>query len=388
MTMLERYSTQFIDENDIDSVQSTLLSNWLTQGPAVDLFEKQIASSIGPKVSCVAVNSATSALHLAYKAIGLGKGDILVTSPITFAATGNAAIYCGAKIILSDVDKITGCMCPLALKRTLRTLDSKGIKPKLVSVVHLGGTTHKLEEIFDVCDFFGVPVIEDASHALGASYWDEKKVGNSDRSMGAIFSFHPVKMITTGEGGAFVSKNLDLIEKVKLGRTHSIVRKSSNTQRPWEYDILDVGYNYRMSDINAALGVTQITKLDKFVQKRREIAKKYIESQLAEFCQFSQDVYIEQSSFHLFQILLNDDLERTALYKHLVSMKIGANVHYKPLNKLTYLKSSNHLIPSNIPAASIYYDRTLSIPNHCRLDEDDPSKIIKVICDFLCHYRK
>ena len=385
---IERYSSQFIDADDLKAVEEVLKSDWLTQGPSVTKFEADLVQRIEKNFKCAVVNSATSALQLAYNALGVGKDDLVLTSPITFAATANAALYNGAKVALSDVDRVSGCMCPKSLERTIIKLAAISKKPKVVTMVHMGGTSYKEEEIFDICEHFDITVMEDASHALGANYDSGNKVGSNSRSAGAVFSFHPVKMITTGEGGAFVSENNELIEKITSLRSHSTMRANENSLRPWEYDIFNLGYNCRISDLNAALGSSQLKKLDQFIKVRREIAKRYVNSELSNFCEFAQGDYLNSSSFHLFQILLKDDFERTALFNHLITKNIGVNVHYRPLSSFSYLRDNDRLVYSSNKNADMHYSQVLSIPNHFNLDFDEVDYVIKVICDFLHNARK
>jgi len=273
------YARQSIDETDVAAVCRVLRSDWLTTGPEVERFEGVVADHCGAR-HAVAVNSATSALHLACLALELGSGDILWTSPITFAASANCALHCGAAVDFVDIDPRTYNLCPKALEKKLQAAEKVGRPPKIVVPVHLCGQPCEMEAIHALSRRYGFRVIEDASHAVGGRYKDAP-VGNCRYGDITVFSFHPVKIITTGEGGMAVTDDSALGEKMALLRSHGITRDPALMSRkpdgPWYYQQIDLGYNYRMTDIQAALGISQMQRLDAFVDRRRELAKRYDE---------------------------------------------------------------------------------------------------------------
>ena len=270
------YGRQDINENDINAVIDVLNSDFLTQGPAIERFEKRVADYCGVKYA-VAVTNATSALHIACKAVGLGEGDILWTSPITFTASANCGRYCGADVDFVDIDDSTYNMSVEELEKKLKTANKL---PKVVVPVHLAGQSCDMKRIYELSRQYGFTVLEDASHAIGADYLDTK-VGSCKYSDMTVFSFHPVKIITTGEGGMVLTNNEELYKKLVLFRSHGITRDvdmmTHEPDGPWYYQQVDLGFNYRMTDIQAALGWSQMARLDEFVARRRYLVKKYNE---------------------------------------------------------------------------------------------------------------
>ena len=271
------YGKQDITDDDIDSVVSVLKSNFLTQGPMVPKFERILCEYVDSKYSVV-VSNATSALHIACLALELSNGDILWTSPITFTSSSSCALYCGASVGFVDIDPNTGLMSIEKLKEKLRVANKDGKLPKIVIPVHLAGQSCDMASIYKLSKEYGFKIIEDASHAIGARYKKEL-VGNCRYSDITVFSFHPVKIITTGEGGAALTNNIDLYNRMNLFRSHGITRDKSKMKNPieahWYYEQISLGYNYRMTDIQAALGISQLSRLEKYVEKRANIAKDY-----------------------------------------------------------------------------------------------------------------
>ncbi|MDB9997746.1 UDP-4-amino-4,6-dideoxy-N-acetyl-beta-L-altrosamine transaminase, partial [Gammaproteobacteria bacterium] len=271
------YGRQDIIQEDIDAVIEVLHSEFLTQGPKVPLFEKTVATKVGAK-HCLAVNSATSALHIACVALGLRESDWLWTSPITFVASANCGLYCGAKIDFVDIDPITYNLCPKALEAKLLVAEQEGNLPKILVAVHMCGQPCDMRSIHALSERYGFKIIEDASHAIGANYLGES-TGNCRYSDITVFSFHPVKIITTAEGGMALTNDNQLADKMNLCRSHGITRDqhlmTHESDGPWYYQQIDIGFNYRMTELQGALGVSQMKRLDNFIDRRRTIAERY-----------------------------------------------------------------------------------------------------------------
>ena len=337
------YSCQNIDLDDKKAVLSVLESEYLTQGPVVSDFEDSLAKYTGAKFGCV-VNSATSALHISCLALGLGDGDIAWTSPISFVASANCVLYCGAKIDFVDINPDSFNICADKLEEKLIRSQKLDILPKVLIVVHMCGQPATMSKIKRLSEKYGFKIVEDASHAIGATY-NDRKVGCCIYSDLTVFSFHPVKIITSGEGGAIVSNDSELAEKVKLFRSHGITREKDKlkcTDMPnWFYEQQLLGFNYRMTDIAAALGLSQLAKVDNFVKKRNVIAERY-SSLLNNFpIKLPKIFYDRTSSFHLYVVRVKSGsakFNRDALYNHLSNMSIGVNVHYYPIYKQPYYK--------------------------------------------------
>ena len=273
------YGRQDITQADIDAVVEVLQSDFLTQGPKVPLFEQSVATKVGAK-HALAVNSATSALHIACMALGLGKGDLLWTTPVTFVASANCALYCGAQIDFVDIDPRTYNLCPKALEAKLIYAEREGKLPKVLVAVHLCGQPCNMQAIHALSQRYGFKIIEDASHAIGGKYQGEY-IGNGRYSDITVFSFHPVKIITTAEGGMALTNDDQLAERMSLYRSHGVTRDSSLMTHlpdgPWYYQQVDLGFNYRMTELQVALGVSQMDRLDTFVARRHELAQRYDE---------------------------------------------------------------------------------------------------------------
>lgn len=385
MSFREQYSRQVIDQSDIDAVVSCLRSDFLTQGPAVSQFESTLERRLNG-ATCVAVSNGTAALHLAFKALNIGTGDLVWTSPITFVATANAALYLGATVDFVDVDPRTWTIDVdrLELELTERRR-AGGPLPKLLVVVHLAGVAHKLPEIRRVCDDFQIKIVEDAAHALGATYTHEGEtilVGECRHSDACTFSFHPVKPITTGEGGMISFAERSSAERAREIRSHGITRDTKRFTKkpggPWHYEMYDLGYNYRMSDIQASLGISQLSKLGALRDQRDQIVHQYRNSIPEQGFRWQNIPPESQSAHHLNIILLDDNATRSRLVQQLRERGIGFNLHYMPV----YLHPFYQSLGQNFmrcPVADDYYQRALTLPLHPFLDDEDMQSIRSVL---------
>lgn len=357
------YGRQDINEQDISNVIDVLKSDYITQGPAINRFEEAFAQKIGANYA-FALNSATSALHIACLSLGVEKGDIVWTSPISFVASSNCALYIGAKVDFVDIDLKTFNMSIDALKEKLEEADKNGNLPKVIIPVHLCGTPCDMEEIKKLSEQYGFKIIEDASHAVGARYKDSY-IGNCEYSDITVFSFHPVKIMTTGEGGMVFTNDKDISKKLELYRSHGVTRDTElmewDTEGPWYYQQVALGFNYRMTDIQAALGLSQLERLDEFVTKRNELVEYYknkLEDLPVSIQEISPDKY---SSFHLLVINIENDSDRKAVFENLRSANIGVNVHYIPIHLQPYYKSLGFQ-EGDFPNAERYYKKAITLP--------------------------
>ncbi len=364
------YGKQSISQDDINAVVEVLKSNYLTQGPKVVEFENDLANYCDAQYAKV-VNNGTAALHLAYLAIGLKQGDIVWTTPNTFVATANAALYCGATLDFVDIDAKTYNLSIEHLKNKLIQAKKINKIPKLVVPVHFAGQSCEMKEIWTLAREYGFKVIEDASHALGGEYMN-KKVGSCEYSHMAIFSFHPVKMITTGEGGAIMTNDKELDSTVSLLRSHGITKEKSkfinNSPGDWHYEQQALGFNYRLTDIQAALGISQLKRLDDFVAKRRAIAEQYFHKLSESFLPYQHPD--TNSSWHLFVIKTKN---RKALFEHLKKNGVASQVHYIPINTQPYYDRKR------LKNSEEYYQYCLSIPIYFDLNSKEQEKIIKIL---------
>lgn len=360
------YGRQAIDANDVQAVIAVLESDWLTQGPAVARFEQSVADYCGA-AHAVAVNSATSALHLACRAVGLGPGDWLWTSPNTFVASANCALYCGAQVDFVDIDPLTYNLCPTALERKLEVAERAGRLPKVVVPVHFAGQPCDMAAIAALSRRFGFFVIEDASHAIGARY-RQTTTGGCNYSDLTVFSFHPVKIVTTGEGGMVLTNRGELAETLERLRSHGITRDPRSmvgeSQGPWYYEQIELGYNYRMTELQAALGGSQMARLDEFVERRRQLARRYCELLEGLPLQVPQQAGEVDPAWHLFVVRL--DLHhirrsRREVFESLRAAGIGVNVHYIPVHTQPYYRALGFRA-GDFPEAEQYYREAISLP--------------------------
>ena len=365
------YGRQAISLEDIEEVKKVLESDFLTQGPKVPEFEQSVSGYCHAKFG-VAVNSATSALHLACRALGLGDGDLLWTSPITFVASANCALYCNATFDLVDIDDNTYNICPKQLERKLRQAKRDKTLPKIVVAVHLAGQPCDLAPISELCKAYGVHLIEDASHAIGAKY-NQRPVGDCYYSDVTIFSFHPVKIITTAEGGIAVTNDESLANKMRLLRSHGITRAVEEMQNgsdgPWYYEQIELGFNYRMTELQAALGISQLKRIDQFVNKRNEIARYYDGAFRNSDIRIPRILSGSYCSFHLYVVRVRAEI-RKKVFEKLTDMGIGVNLHYIPIYKHPYF-SELGFDARDFPAAERYYAEAFSIPIHPMLEARD-----------------
>ncbi len=381
------YGRQTISEKDIEAVIEVLRSDWITQGPVVPRFEKAVAEYCGAKFA-YSVNSATSALHIACLALGVGPGDRVWTSPNTFAASSNCALHCGASVDFVDIDPVSYNMSVGELSRKLDEAEISDSLPKVVIPVHFSGQSCEMEKIADLSRRYGFRILEDASHAIGGRYKNEQ-IGNCKFSDIAVFSFHPVKIITTGEGGMALTNDPQLGHAMDLFRNHGITRKIDEMHpRPpaetWGYQQLLLGHNYRMTDLQAALGLSQLKRVDEFVSKRRRIAARYDGSlgktQLVIPWQHP-DAY---SSYHLYPVRLKQsrvDKSQTQLLATLRDSGVGANLHYIPVYLHPYYQSLG-FDRGHCPVAEDYFRQVISLPMFPSLSSEDQYRVIEVVRGF------
>lgn len=377
------YGKQNILQQDIDAVVDVLKSEFLTQGPKVPEFEKELISHSGAK-HAVAVNSATSALHIACMALELGEGDYLWTSPVTFVASSNVALYCGAKVDFVDIDPQTYNMCPNKLEKKLLNASTKGCLPKIIVPVHLCGQPCDMLTIKKICDKYNVKIIEDASHAIGGSYHGQP-IGNCQYSDITVFSFHPVKIITTAEGGAALTNDHELAKKMILYRSHGITRNPADMTEaehgPWYYQQISLGYNYRMTDLHAALGISQIKRLLDFVKKRHEIAERYNFLLKDLPIQIPHQLCNTYSGYHLYviRLKLNDSFtDHKKVFENLRANQIGVNLHYIPVHMQPYYKSMGFKC-GDFPESENYYKEAISLPMYPDLSISDQERVVRIL---------
>lgn len=373
------YGLQDIDENDIAAVCSVLRSDFLTQGPVIERFEKKVADNCEAKYA-VAVSNATAALHIACLGLDLGPGDVAWTSPNTFVASANCARYCGADVDFVDIDPVSWNFSPTHLEQRLVVAENQGRLPKVLVPVHFSGQSCDMDAIGRLAQQYGIAVIEDASHAIGARFGDAA-VGSCQHSDCAVFSFHPVKIVTTGEGGMVVTNRADLAARLRRLRSHGITRDvqlmTEQNPGPWHYEQTELGYNYRMNDIQAALGASQMSRLEVFVERRRQLATRYT-SLLADLpLRLPIQDSRAQSSWHLYVVRLRlDQIGRShrEVFDALRAAGIGVNLHYIPVYLQPYYRSLG-FSPGYCPEAERYHGEAISLPLYPGLSESDQDYI-------------
>lgn len=388
------YGRQTIDQSDIDAVTEVLKSDWVTQGPSIQRFETALCEYSGAKYA-VAVSSGTAALHCAMYALGIGASDEVITSPITFAASGNCVLYLGGTVRFVDIRPDTYCIDCRKLEEAIT------LKTKAIVAVDFTGQPCDMDEIKAIAQKHKLAVIDDAAHSLGATYKDKPVGALADMT---IFSFHPVKHITTGEGGMIVTNNKMFAEKMRTFRTHGIINnddrlilkeqaadnenlelsgKNPDTRSPWYYEMQDLGYNYRISDIQCALGLNQLKKLDSFIIRRLEIVQRYNKA-------FEKSPYLvtphqesdRSSAWHLYVLRLRLDKmkkSRREVFEELRALNIGVHVHYIPLHLQPYYRTTFGYKRGDFPEAEAYYDSALTIPLFPTMTDDDCERVIKSV---------
>lgn len=393
------YGRQSIDEDDIQAVVDVLKSDWLTQGPAVKEFEDRLSNYCGSKYA-VAVSSGTAALHLACLAAGLGQGDEVITSPITFAASANCALYVNARPVFTDIDIDTICMDPGRLASYLETRLDAFSGSRAVIPVHFSGLPCDMETINKIAEKYSLIIIEDACHALGAEYkangkW--LKVGGCRHSDMSVFSFHPVKHITTGEGGAVLTNNSEYYERLLLLRSHGITKSPDKfinkdsmagfASEPWYYEMQELGFNYRVTDIQCALGVSQLKKLDMFVSRRRGIAATYNKAFGGLECvSLTEEGGTRKSAYHLY--VLQIDFEklgktRSSVMRELREKGIGTQVHYIPVHLQPYYRNNFAYRDGQYPLAEKYFTKGLSLPIYPGMTDNEILRVVTSVRECL-----
>ena len=376
---------QDISDDDIEAVISALKSEFITQGPRLLDFESKVSKKVSAKFS-IATNSATSALHLSCMALGLKKDDYVWTSPISFVASANCALYCGAEVDFVDIDPYTSLMCINSLKKKLKEAEKTGKLPKILIPVHLAGTSCDMKEIKKLSIKYGFLIIEDASHAVGAKYLDEP-VGNCKYSDITVFSFHPVKIITTIEGGMALTNNEEVAKKIERLRSHGITRNPEEFELqspgPWYYEQQELGFNYRFNEIQAAIGISQLSKLDQFISKRRKLMDTY---RLAVKDLPNIDFLLEPdyafSSYHLaiLSLLKTNKENHLKLFKFMRRNDIFVQLHYWPIHLYPYYRKKGFK-KGDFPNSERYGVTSFSLPLYSSLEEDTQFKVIKKLIE-------
>jgi len=374
------YGKQDISQADIDAVLEVLQSDFLTQGPKVPEFEAKVANHVGAK-HALAVNSATSALHIACLALGLGEGDWLWTTPITFVASANCGLYCGAKVDFVDIDPQTYNLCPNKLAEKLEQAKQENRLPKVLVAVHLCGQPCDMEAIHRLGQQYGFRIIEDASHAIGGKYRGEF-IGNGRYSDITVFSFHPVKIVTTAEGGMALTNSDELASRMNLLRSHGVTRDQKlmthEPDGPWYYQQVDLGFNYRMTELQAALGVSQMARLDAFVARRHELAKRYGQL-LADLPVTTPWQHPDSySGLHLYVIRLQlDNISKNhrQVFESLREQGIGVNLHYIPVHTQPYYQAMG-FAAEDFPEAMAYYREAISLPMFQGLTDEQQDEVV------------
>lgn len=377
------YGRQDINQADIQAVLDVLQSDFLTQGPAVPAFEQSVRQYCGAR-HAIAVNSATSALHLACLALDVGHGDLVWTTPITFVASANCALYCGAEVDFVDIDPRTYNLSVERLAEKLSVAEQQGKLPKVLIPVHLCGQPCEMDRIHQLSKKYGFHIIEDASHAIGGKYKGES-IGNCSYSDITIFSFHPVKIVTTGEGGMALTNNAELAETMDLLRSHGITRDSHlMTHEPdgaWYYQQICLGFNYRMTDIQAALGLSQMSRLETFVKKRHALAQQYYE----QLSKFPLDLPWQHpdsySGLHLYVIRLQLDKVKKShsdIFNELRTNGVGVNLHYIPVHTQPYYLAMG-FENGDFPEAERYYSDAISLPMYPTMTAEQQSHVVNIL---------
>jgi UDP-4-amino-4,6-dideoxy-N-acetyl-beta-L-altrosamine transaminase len=385
--MVIPYARQSISEQDLDAVAKVLQSDYLTQGPVVPAFEDAVADLVGAK-HAVAGNSATSMLHVACLALGVTSGDLVWTSPISFVASANCALYCGAEIDFVDIDSETFNMSPVALAAKLELANKSNRLPKVIIPVHMGGQSCDMQSIGSLAKQYGIKVIEDASHAIGGSY-NSQRIGTCAYSDVTIFSFHPVKIITSGEGGMATTQDEGLAHKLRMLRSHGITRDETefefSNDGPWYYEQQELGLNYRLTDVAAALGLSQLQRIDSFINQRKAIANRYNNAFESTVVIAPQIASNSISAFHLYIArcdFKNLNVTRVQLFQKMKEADVLLNLHYIPIYRQPFFAKMG-FIPQAFPNAELYYEQAFSIPMYADLSETNQNTVISRLLNVL-----
>lgn len=377
------YGRQDISQADIDAVVAVLKSDFLTQGPQVPLFEQNVAQHVGAK-HALAVNSATSALHIACVALGLGPGDWLWTTPVTFVASANCGLYCGARVDFVDIDPRTYNLCPQALEAKLIRAEEAGRLPKVLVAVHLCGQPCDMAALHALGQKYGFKIIEDASHAIGGKYKGEF-IGNGRYSDITVFSFHPVKIITTAEGGMALTNSDSLAHQMALLRSHGITRDPAQmthvSDGPWYYQQVELGYNYRMTELQAALGISQMHRLDAYVARRHELARRYDELLTSLPVTTPWQHPDSYSGLHLYVIRLQlEKIGKThrQVFEALREHGVGVNLHYIPIHIQPHYERMGFKV-GDYPRSEQYYAEAISLPMYQTLSDEQQHKVVTTL---------
>lgn len=377
------YGRQSIDSADCEAVRAVLDSSWLTQGPAVPRFEAALAEACGAR-HAVAVSNGTAALHIACLALGVGPGDRVWTSPNTFVASANCALYCGATVDFVDIDERTGNLSPAALAEKLAAAERDGKLPKVVIAVHFAGQPCAMDEIAALRRRYGFRLVEDAAHALGAEYRGER-IGGGKYADITTLSFHPVKLITTGEGGAALTNDDELAGRLRLLRSHGITREESEmhdlSQGDWYYEQVALGYNYRLTDLQAALGCSQMQRLESFVVRRRELADGYDRLLAGLPVRPLRREDACRSAWHLYVVAV-DPAERRRVFDAMRAREVQVHVHYIPVYRQPYFRALG-FAPGYCPEAERYYAGALTLPLYPDLTEDEQRQVVAALAEVL-----
>lgn len=384
------YSRQSVDREDIAAVTKVLESKLITQGPVIEAFEKKVAEYTGARYA-VAVSSGTAALHLSCLALNLKTGDEVITSPITFVATANCAVYCGARVRFADIDPQTWNLSPGEVKKQITD------KTKAIIAVHFAGLPCELRGLKKLADQRGIAILEDAAHAFGAVYEGEK-IGKGCYSEMTALSFHPVKHITTGEGGLILTNHKETSERLRRLRSHGITKEAdelSSQEGPWYYEMQELGFNYRITDLQCALGLSQLTKLEEFLDRRAALAQRYREAfeaikDFVELPFFGGDGKMRHA-WHLFVVLLrleNLNCDRKTIFSELRERGIGAHVHYIPVHLQPFYRSRFGYQKGDFPVAENFYERALTLPLYPSLKDDQIERVIQALRDAVLRHAR
>lgn len=374
------YGKQDVNQDDIDAVIQVLKSDFITQGPQIPAFENALKQYTGAG-HAIAVSSGTAALHIACLALDVGKEDIVWTSPISFVASSNCALYCGAKVDFVDIDQNTYNMCATELENKLKTAKRENKLPKVVIPVHLSGQSCDMKQIAKLAKEYDFKIIEDASHAVGGKY-ENRPIGCCQYSDITVFSFHPVKIITTAEGGMTLTNSSELAAKMDLYRTHGITRDENRmtekSHGPWYYQQIELGFNYRMTDIQAALGLNQLKRIDDFVKIRNELAERYNDLLKTLPVTIPTQIKESYSARHLYIICLNNPSSHQIVFKKMRELGIGVNLHYIPIHMQPYYKKLGFK-EKTFTKAENYYKRAISLPLYSKLTYEQQDRVVNAL---------